>query len=280
MIHVLIVEDDPMVAKFNRVFLEKVSGFTVAGEVHDTSAAWTFLENNDVDLILLDIYMANTNGLDMLVELRNLDMTVDVIVITAANDYPSIQRALHYGAVDYLIKSFNFERFKKALLKSQKNSDLINGRKSIQQVLHNGSVYYLIKPFNFERFKKALLKYRQKSDLMNGGKGVRQEELDVFLLNDHPQDVNPLDLPKGLTTLTLGRIARQIINWEQDAFSAAEIADVTGISRVSITKYLKYLVSLHSLKVEASYQLTGPPLHRYHLNPESMNMIYTFVADE
>jgi len=239
MIHVLIVEDDPMVAKFNRVFLEKVSGFTVAGEVHDTSAAWTFLENNDVDLILLDIYMANTNGLDMLVELRNLDMTVDVIVITAANDYPSIQRALHYGAVDYLIK-----------------------------------------PFNFERFKKALLKYRQKSDLMNGGKGVRQEELDVFLLNDHPQDVNPLDLPKGLTTLTLGRIARQIINWEQDAFSAAEIADVTGISRVSISKYLKYLVGLDILKVEASYQVTGRPLHRYQLNPESMNMIYTFVADE
>ncbi|HLS09621.1 MAG TPA: response regulator, partial [Lentibacillus sp.] len=42
MIHVLIVEDDPMVAKFNRVFLEKVSGFTVAGEVNDTSTAWTF----------------------------------------------------------------------------------------------------------------------------------------------------------------------------------------------------------------------------------------------
>src|SRR5699024_9354729 len=152
MIHVLIVEDDPMVTKFNRVFLEKVSGFTVAGEVHDTSTAWTFLENNDVDLMLLDIYMANTNGLDMLVVLSNLDMTVDVIVITDAYDYPSIQRALHYGAVDYLIK-----------------------------------------PFNFERFKKALLKYRQKSDLMNGGKGVRQEELDVFLLNNHPQDVNPLE---------------------------------------------------------------------------------------
>src|SRR5699024_12163539 len=118
----------------------------------------------------------------------NLDMTVDVIFLTAANDYPSIQRALHYGAADYLIK-----------------------------------------PFNFERFKKALLKYRQKSDLINGGKGGRQEELDVFLLNNHPQDVNPLDLPKGLTSLTLGRIARQIINWEQDAFSAAEIADLTGI---------------------------------------------------
>src|SRR5699024_3995532 len=108
MIHVLIVEDDPMVTKFNRVFLEIESGFTFAGEVNDTSTSCTFLDTNYVDRILVDNYMANKNGLDKLVELRNLDMTGDVIVITAANDYPSIQRALHYGAVDYLIKPFIF----------------------------------------------------------------------------------------------------------------------------------------------------------------------------
>ncbi|MBM7599272.1 response regulator of citrate/malate metabolism [Virgibacillus halotolerans] len=239
MIHVLIVEDDPMVAKFNRIYLEKIAGFTVVSVVHDTSAALTFLKNNDVDLILLDIYMANTNGLDLLVEIRNAGLAVDAIVITAANDQPSIQRALHHGAIDYLIK-----------------------------------------PFDFGRFKEALVKYQQRFDVMRDGMRIQQKELDAFLLDKRRSDLNPLDLPKGLTTLTLARIAKQIINWEKDTFSAAEIADETGISRVSISKYLKYLVGLDVLKVEANYQGTGRPLHRYQLRPENINMIQTLVAEE
>jgi response regulator of citrate/malate metabolism len=238
MIQVLIVEDDPMVAKFNRIFLEKVTGFTVVGVVHDTSAAFSFLGNHDVDLMLLDIYMANTNGLDLLLKLRNAGMATDVIVITAANDQPSIQRALDYGAVDYLIK-----------------------------------------PFDFVRFKEALVKYQRKFDVMHNVTSIQQEELDVFLLNKRHSHVNSFDLPKGLTKLTLARVAEQIIQWEKDTFSAAGIADVTGISRVSISKYLKYLVGIDVLRVEVNYQNTGRPLHCYQLRPESMNIIQTLVAE-
>jgi two-component system, CitB family, response regulator MalR len=238
-IHVLIVEDDPMVAKFNRIYLEEVTGFLTAGVVHDVSAGWEFLNNNKVNLVLLDIYIGNSNGLDLLTEIRNAGLNVDVIVITAANDWESIQRALRYGAFDYLIK-----------------------------------------PYDFERFRDALQKFQEKFQRMEDGRHVQQEDLDAFLLNKHHTDSSAIHLPKGLTAPTMARIASQISDWEGNPFSIAEIADKTGISRVSISKYLKYLTGQDILKVEILYQETGRPLHQYQLNPVKAQLIYTLIAEE
>ncbi|WP_077329014.1 response regulator [Virgibacillus siamensis] len=237
MINVLIVEDDPMVAKFNRIYLEKVQGFTTFGVVNDISVGWDFLNHHDVDLVLLDVYMANSNGLDLLMEIRDAGLNVDVIVITAANDYPSIQRALRYGAFDYLIK-----------------------------------------PFDFDRFKVALMKYQQKFENMKDGKDVQQKDLDTFLMNKYHSPSSFVDLPKGLTALTLARIAKQIEEWECKAFSTAEIADESGISRVSISKYLKYLVGQDVLEVEVFYQDTGRPLHRYQLKPDRIQFLQSLMG--
>lgn len=115
MINVLIVEDDPMVAKFNGIYLERVEGFTLVGTANTTSEAWTILKDKPVNLILLDIYINHENGLDMLKDMRKQNLEVDVIVVTSANDQASIQTALRYGAVDYLMKPFEFERFKEAM---------------------------------------------------------------------------------------------------------------------------------------------------------------------
>ena len=115
MIDVLIIEDDPMVAKFNSIYLKSIPGFTLAGLLGMWKKGRNFLNNHQVDLILLDVYMGTITGLDMLVELSKAGDPVDVIVITAANDKESVQTALHYGAVDYLIKPFSFERFQDAL---------------------------------------------------------------------------------------------------------------------------------------------------------------------
>ena len=54
---VLIVEDDPMVSMINSQFTRKVSGFEVAGVCRNGEEALSFLDQNVVDLILLDVYM-------------------------------------------------------------------------------------------------------------------------------------------------------------------------------------------------------------------------------
>ena len=102
MIHVLIVEDDPMVAKFNKIYVESIPGFTVVGVADNAEEGRQIFQTVDVDLILLDVYMAEMTGLALLKDFRQSESPVDVIMISAANDKESIQTALYHGAVDYL----------------------------------------------------------------------------------------------------------------------------------------------------------------------------------
>ena len=125
MTRILIVEDDPMVANLNSRLIQTMEGFELAGIASDAKEALSFLAENTVDLILLDIYMPGMNGLEMLSRVREMKCPVDVLVVSAARDSNSIQSALRNGAVDYLIKPFDFERLRQALQAYANRSRLI-----------------------------------------------------------------------------------------------------------------------------------------------------------
>lgn len=133
MIRVLIVEDDPMVAEFNRRYLAQIEGFVLAGIARSADEALTMLEQQDLDLILLDIFMPGMNGLELLGRIRASGKNVDVIVLSAASDNPTIQKTLRYGAVDYLIKPFEFERLNVALSLYRDRARFMRGQETVSQ---------------------------------------------------------------------------------------------------------------------------------------------------
>lgn len=143
MIKVLLVEDDPMVAELNRSYVSSVEGFTVVGSVRSGEEALVFIggqtpsvvggQTPSVDLILLDLYMPGMQGLTLLSEIRAQGLSADVILVTAASDTPSIREALRLGAVDYLIKPFEYERLKRALLGYKEKSTLLKLKQSVSQ---------------------------------------------------------------------------------------------------------------------------------------------------
>jgi len=133
LIKVLIVEDDPMVVKFNKYYLEQVGGFQLKAVAASADAAFKILELEPIDLILLDIYMPGIDGLELLSQLRKMDKNVDVIIVSAAKDSISIKKALQHGAVDYLIKPFEFERFNSALSSFKNRKKFMNGQENISQ---------------------------------------------------------------------------------------------------------------------------------------------------
>ncbi len=134
MINVLIVDDDPMVAELNKYYLSQVGGFHCQATVATLSQARTLLADASVsiDLVLLDIYMQQENGLDLLPGLRELGEKTDVIIISSASDVNTVQKALHYGVVDYLIKPFQFSRFKEALSHYRQQSQILAQREFSQ----------------------------------------------------------------------------------------------------------------------------------------------------
>ncbi|MCM3698573.1 response regulator [Paenibacillus macerans] len=115
MIRVLIVEDDPMVAKFNQSYLELVEGFRCVGTAESAEAAKRLLERVKPQLILLELYMRRQDGFALLNYIRSRAQNIDVIVISAARDPESIIKTRQYGAIDYLIKPYHFSRFKTSL---------------------------------------------------------------------------------------------------------------------------------------------------------------------
>ncbi len=112
---VLLIEDDPMVQEVNRQFVERLGDFQVVGIANNGHEGLEKLKELHPDLVIMDIYMPLLDGIETLKQIRNQAYPVDVMVISAAKDMPTIQKVLRNGAVDYIIKPFKFERIKQAL---------------------------------------------------------------------------------------------------------------------------------------------------------------------
>jgi len=115
MIRTLVVDDDFRVADLHRLYTERVGGFEVVGTAHTGGAALDLIASLAVDLVLLDIYLPDMSGLDVLRTIRQGDRPVDVIAITAAQDVATIRTAMQGGSMHYLIKPFAFPVFREKL---------------------------------------------------------------------------------------------------------------------------------------------------------------------
>jgi len=112
---VVIVEDDPMITELNRRYAERDGRFTVTQTFSQPRRALDWLRHNPADLVILDFYMPQMNGLELLRAIRSAGVEADVIMITAANDAATVEALTRLGVVDYLVKPFAYERFCAAL---------------------------------------------------------------------------------------------------------------------------------------------------------------------
>ena len=125
MFRVVIVDDDPMVANINRRYVEQFSDLAVEAVFRDGPAALRHIQQTAPQLVILDIYMPFLNGLELLEAIRRAGTPSDVIMVTAANEMAQVDQALRLGIVDYLIKPFEFERFRLAIDKFMARQNLL-----------------------------------------------------------------------------------------------------------------------------------------------------------
>ena len=115
MIRTLVVDDDFRVADLHRLYTEQVGGFEVVGIARTGHEALDLAARFQPDLVLLDIYLPDMSGIDVLRRLREQRRPLDVITITAARDVATLRAAMHGGSVHYLIKPFTFTVFRERL---------------------------------------------------------------------------------------------------------------------------------------------------------------------
>ncbi len=116
-IGVLIVEDEPVAADAHVAYVERVRGFDVRGKAHDGAAAIRQLgdPSSGIDLVLLDMYLPDMHGLDVVRAMRTAGHRADVIAVTSARELAVVRAAVSQGIVQYLLKPFTFAALREKL---------------------------------------------------------------------------------------------------------------------------------------------------------------------
>lgn len=226
MIKTVIVEDDLMVASINSQFAKRNPNIQIVATFHNGKDALDYLKKSDADLVLLDLYMPDCTGLELLSELRSIGSEIDVIMITAANDAEHINEALQLGIVDYLIK-----------------------------------------PFQYERFAQALDKYLVRKKAIESGVSFTQEEIDRLVNASTPSaSTKKAELQKGVQQKTLDKIRVCLSAHPGNYLPCEQIASETGLSRVTIRRYMNFLIEENEVTSMIDYSTGGRPSILYQIN--------------
>ena len=223
-ISVVIAEDDPKISEIQTRFVEKVEGFEVVGIGNTISECEDIIEVFQPDLVLLDIYFPDGNGIDLLWKIRPLYKQVDVVLITAAKEVEPLQDAIRGGVFDYILKPTTFSRLQRTLLNFAEHRKKIHGIVNLEQA----DVDQIIRPVN-----------QNNSQLVD-------ERM--------PKSIDPLTLDK------VGDVVRQL---QTEGTNAETMGARVGISRTTARRYLEYLVSQRVVTPSLVYGSVGRPERLY-----------------
>lgn len=233
LINVIIVEDDEDAANIYKQFTSQVPNFNVIATASSGSQALQLLKVIQPQLLLLDVFLPDMNGIELLREIRKQYRGIDVILITAANDTKTVSEAIRGGAFAYLVKPIILDKLLSTL----------NEYAHMQSRLHE-------------------------QDLVN-----QDYIDEFFRTNNKQRTVYEVqkEIPKGIDKHTLKLVRTKIQNIS-GSLSADELGKIVGISYSTMRRYLEYLVSLEEMEVEIIYGNVGRPERKYkrvdNKNPE------------
>ncbi|WP_443677941.1 response regulator [Neobacillus rhizophilus] len=229
-IKTVIAEDDFRIADMHEKFLNMFEEIEVVGKALNGEQTLQVLEKENPDFLLLDVYMPDMLGSDLLPAIREKYPKVSIIMITAATDKEFLEKALNYGVENYLIKPVNKERFDDVIQEYIKKRTLLSSTQEINQ----NYVDLLFRHGKAEREGKS--KSKSKSVV----------------------------LPKGIDEITLGKV-KAVFQARKDGLSAEEVGKEIGASRITARRYLEYLSSKQEVKAEVVYGIVGRPERKYYL---------------
>lgn len=156
---VLLIDDHPLFRQALRSHLGVLAEVVTVIEAANCAQALALLQSGqEIDLILLDIFLADENGLEQMSVLRKRCPAAPVVVVSASDNAAQVRTAIAHGAAGYIPKSTNAEVIRAAL-----------------QIVMNGGTYVpacaLVSPLHSTRTDEAMLTARQLQILASVVKG-------------------------------------------------------------------------------------------------------------
>lgn len=245
-VRVLVVDDDFMVADIHQRLVDREQGFEVVGIARNAESAVESIASLQPDLVLLDLYLPDQSGLDVITRVRARQLNADFLVLTAAKDVETVRQALRLGIVHYLIKPFSA-----AVLVERLRA--------------------------YRKFLSAT------SESLSGGQEQEVDQRAIDRALSLARVAGGENLPKGLSAVTLTLISDTLRKFaatppapegpvassgpsadgHHAGMTATEVARDSGVSRVSARRYLEYLVEQGTVEMRPRYGTTGRPEHGY-----------------
>ena len=203
-----------MVASINRQYVEATPSFQTDRVFKSGTEALEYLKDHTTDLIILDYYTPLMNGDVFIDRLHAMGKTPAIIMVTSANDTDIVRSLLSRGVLDYLVKPFEYARFRTAL----------------------------------ERFAS-----------------LSQNAIDQLFAGPDPAADSVPQLSKGLNEATLNMIRRFLAEHPEGLFTSEQIAKQIHLSRITIRRYMNYLVDIGEIVSSIDYKTGGRPSIQYSL---------------
>ncbi len=135
----------------------------------------------------------------------------------------------------------------------------INDNRTISEFMNLGVVDYLVKPFSQERFNQAVFRCELKYKAFENQK-LSQSDIDKIF-----NTKSEANLPKGLQEKTLKYILDKLKTFKEQLIDVEEISSITGLSKVSLRKYLDYLTESNTIEKQIDYGTVGRPKYKYYI---------------
>jgi two-component system CitB family response regulator len=223
-IEVMIVEDDTRIAEINSRFTKKVTGFEVIAIATTGEQAIELLEIIQPQLVLLDVYLPDMKGTELIKSIRQTNPEIDIIMITAASEVDIVGHSLRSGVSDYIVKPVTFDRFKNSLENYQKKLEKLNFNENLSQ-----------------------------DEISSLWRNSQQEN--SFIVGE--------EAPKGIDPLTLNKILHYLTQVKEEGITSEMLSKESGVSRSTARRYLEYLISQKKIYADLVYGNVGRPERRY-----------------
>ncbi len=172
-IKIVIIDDHPMVIEGISMFLAKSDKFEIIGSFTNGLDVLEFNQTNEIDLILLDVFMPDINGIDLCKLIKQNNPEIKILGMSSQSERSLVMQFIQNGASGYLLKNATKEEFFDCIIKA------IDG-----EIVFSNEVKLIISKPEISDFKKLPTLTRREKEILNHiikGKNSQEIADELFL---------------------------------------------------------------------------------------------------
>lgn len=155
-INIAIVDDHPIVIQGIKTMLKSERYFHISGTFIDGKGILSFIRSNDIDIILLDITLPDTNGIELCMEIKKIAPNISVIMLSNRSERSIIMQCIQNGASGYLLKNATIKELTSCINGALSGNIVFS--EEVKEIISKPSVKELIGIPRLTKREKEILK--------------------------------------------------------------------------------------------------------------------------